>query len=325
MTQDGLRTTFVRQGQGNDWKHHWAWLSTPQDARAIKATLQRAGLLLTNSPLLIGLTSTIRNGDENSQKRALCVMRRWLLTAKVLAWMFEALQHNWTSVRPQDLACFAFSALSPAWPRRAVAVSHRSAEAKPVLSTLKMWKSPHIAIDASYVSAWETNIGMIWSLFASVPLIARVKSPAYFESEWCRREHEMFQYLVEHGDFLEGRAIVDIGADQLAELDVSLFEDTTARGGSSRMKPFSAPKKEFPPSSLVLVGNVPLAIDVAILRAAGALQLINALVQNPVLANEVASRAAAGDDIDIEAPTNNPDGWAAYGGIFGESRGFAGA
>ena len=34
---------------------------------------------------------------------------------------------------------------------------------------------------------------MIWSLFASVPLIARVKSPLYFESEWCRREHEMFK------------------------------------------------------------------------------------------------------------------------------------
>ena len=32
--------------------------------------------------------------------------------------------------------------------------------------------------------------GMIWSLFAAVPLIARVESPAYLESEWCRREHE---------------------------------------------------------------------------------------------------------------------------------------
>jgi hypothetical protein len=317
ITQDGLqRTAFVRQGQGSDWMHHWNWLSAPQDARAMKATLQLAGQLLINSPVLIGLTSTIRNGDENSQRRALCVTRRWLLTAKVLAWMFEALQHNWTSVRPQDLACFAFSALSPAWPRRAVAVSHRSADAKPVLSALRMWKSPHVAIDASYVPAWETNIGMIWSLFASVPLIVRVKSPAYFESEWCKREHEMLQYLVEHGDFLEGRAIIDINADQLAELDVSLFEDTTARSEASLMKPFSAPKKEFPPSSLVLVGHVPLAIDLSILRAAGALRIINALVRNPAMANEVASRAAAGDKIDIEAPTNNPDGWTAYGEIF---------
>src|SRR5262249_29603339 len=37
---------------------------------------------------------------------------------------------------------------------------------------------------------------------------------------------------------------------------------------------------------------------------------------NPRLANEVAVRAAAGDDIHIEPPTNNPDGWAAYGDIF---------
>ena len=41
--------------------------------------------------------------------------------------------------------------------------THRSAEAKPVLSRLNMWKSPHTAIDASYVPAWETNLGMIWT------------------------------------------------------------------------------------------------------------------------------------------------------------------
>jgi hypothetical protein len=64
------------------------------------------------------------------------------------------------------------------------------------------------------------------------------------------------------------------------------------------------------------VGEVPSRIDLVILRAAGALRLINAFVQNPALANEVASRAAAGDDIDIEEPTNNPDGWAAYGEVF---------
>ena len=323
MTQNGLRTTSVRQGQGEDWQHHWEWISARQDAGAMTATLQLAGLLLINEPLLIGLASTIRNGDDASQKRALCVTRRWLLTAKVLAWLFEALQHHWTSVRPQDLACFAFSALSPTWPRRAVALSHRSKEAKPILSTLKMWNSPHAAIDASYVPAWETNIGMIWSLYASVPQIVRVESPAYFESEWCSREHEMFKYLVEHADFLEGRAIVDIGVDQLAQLDDSLFEDWVPRIDhpffsvpSSRTKPFLAPKGEFPPFSLVLVGNVPVGIDLAILRAAAALRLINALVRNPALANEIASRTAAGDDLEVEVPTNNPDGWAAYGDVF---------
>ncbi|WP_447965061.1 hypothetical protein [Nitrospira sp. Ecomares 2.1] len=315
-TPDGLQTTIVRQGQGQEWQNHWAWLSVPQDVGAMKATLSLAGLLLINEPLLMGLISTVRSGEKRPRKRALCVMRRWLLTTKVLAWLIGALEHNWTTVRPQDLACFAFSALSPAWPRRAVAISHRSSESKPVLSTLNMWSSPHAAIDASFVPAWETNTGMIWSLFAAVPLIARVESPAYFESEWCRREHEMIQYLLECADFYEERTIVDIGVDQLAELDVSLYEKGEKAGSSLRKKPETAPRYEFPPFSLVLVATLPMMIDLALLRAAGALRLIHALVQNPSLANEVAGNAAAGNDIDIEAPTNNPDGWVAYGDIF---------
>ena len=316
LTDEGFERVAVRQGQGRDWQHHWAWLSVPQDASAMQATLRLAGLLLMNEPLFSGLTATIQGGNEQAQKRALCVMRRWLLTTKVLAWMFDALQHDWTSIRPQDLACFAFSALAPTWPRRAFAVSHRSREAKPVLSGLNMWKSPHAAIDASYVPAWETNTGMIWSLFASVPLILRVKSATYLESEWCRREHEMSEYLIERSDFLEGRVIADMGVDDLKQLDVSLFENVATSGTSARPKPFSAPKDEFPPYSLVLVADLPLELDVAVLRAGGALRLINALVQNPELANELASHVAAGDKIKIDAPTNNADGWAAYGKIF---------
>lgn len=312
----GLQQSRTRQGQGTEWQHHWRWLSMPQDAAAMKATLQLAGLLLINEPLLAGLDSAIRNGNEGSQKRALCVARRWLLTAKVLAWLSEALQHTWAMVTPPDLACFAFAAMSPAWPRRAVAVSHRSAEAKPALSRLNMWKSPHIAIDASYVPAWETNTGMIWNLFAPVPLIVRVKSPGYLASEWCRRENEIFQYLIDHADFLEGRAIIDVGVDKVAELDTSLFQSSPPGGSSVRAKSLPVPVDEFPPVSLVLVGRVPSPIDLAILRAAGALRLINLPVRDPIQANKVASDAAAGDAIDMEPPTNNPDGWAAYGEVF---------
>jgi hypothetical protein len=312
--RDGLRQVPSRQGQGLSWRDHWAWLSTAQDAEAMQTTLQLAGSLLINEPLLTGLDLTIRNGNADLQKRALCVTRRWLLTAKVMAWLFEALKYDWTLVRPEDLACFAFAALSPAWPRRGIAVSHRSAEAKPTLSKLHMWKSPHAAIDASYIPAWETNTGMIWNLFAPVPLIVRVKSPAYSDSEWCSREHEMFQYLIDHSDFLEGRAIIDIGVTQLPKLDTALFQENAT--SSSRSKPFLVPREEFPPISFVLSGEVPLDHDLAILRAAGALRLIHAHVQDPRRANELASAAAAGHDIAIEAPTNNPDGWAGYGEIF---------
>jgi hypothetical protein len=316
VTPSGIQPSRTRQGQGTGWQQYWRWLSTPQDAAAMKATLQLAGLLLINEPLLAGLDSAIRSGNEGSQKRALCVARRWLLTAKVLAWLSEALQHTWAMVTPADLACFAFAAMSPAWPRRTVAVSHRSADVKMALSGLTMWKSPHVAIDASYVPAWETNTGMIWNLFAPVPLIVRVKSPGYLASEWCRRENEIFQYLIDHADFLEGRAIADVGVDKVTELDTSLFQGGAPGGGSAPAKSLPAPAGEFPLFSLVLVSRVPAPIDLAILRAAGALRLINLLVRDPVRANKVASDAAAGEAIDMEPPTNNPDGWTAYGAVF---------
>jgi hypothetical protein len=327
ITPERIITGLSRQGQGEDWQHAWPWLSRQQDARAMQATLQLTGELLVNETILAGLASVIQDGTEDSRRRALCVTRRWLLTAKALAWLFEALRHDWVTVRPQDLACFTLSALSPAWPRRAVAISHRSAEVKHVLSQLKMWNSPHAAIDAAHVPSWETNTGMIWSLFASVPLLVRVHSPGYLESEWCRREHEMFQYLVDHADFVEGRAIIDIGADRLAELDAALFEDDADRlaemsvallegdTAPSRPRRFPAPTGEFPPFSLVLLGAVPSDIDRAVLAAGGALRLIHALVRDPARANEIASHVTAGDDIGIEAPTNNPGGWAEYGAV----------
>lgn len=57
VTPSGLQQSRTRQGQGTDWRQYWRWLSTPQDAAAMKATLQLAGLLLINEPLLAGLDS----------------------------------------------------------------------------------------------------------------------------------------------------------------------------------------------------------------------------------------------------------------------------
>lgn len=316
MTQQGVQILGTRQGQGTEWQHHWLWMSTPQDAEAMTATLQLTGLLLINEPLLAGLTTAVHSGDNGAKKRALCVARRWMMTTKALAWLVEALRHTWSTVRPQDLACFAFGALSPAWPRRTVAVSHRSDEAKPMLSTLAMWRSPHAAIDATYVPAWETNTGMIWSLFAPVPLLARVNSQAYFESEWCQREYELLQYLVEHADFVEGRMVIDIRVDDLPELDAALVERESVSSDRPTHQP--APRVAFPPFSFVLVGDLPDGLEMALLRAAGALRMINARIRDAPLANELARRAAAGRPIDLPAPTNNPDGWSGYGRTFRE-------
>jgi hypothetical protein len=38
----------------------------------------------------------------------------------------------WRDVRPADLACAASASVKPEWPRRLLAISHRSAEVKPV-------------------------------------------------------------------------------------------------------------------------------------------------------------------------------------------------
>ena len=67
MTQRGPHTAVGRQGQGSARSHHWAWLSMPQDAGAMKATLQLTGLLLVNEPIFLGLAATMRNGNEWSR------------------------------------------------------------------------------------------------------------------------------------------------------------------------------------------------------------------------------------------------------------------
>lgn len=327
MTADGPRRKTVRQGQTTDWQHGWAWLTAPQHAVEMTATLDLVSELLASAPLLAGLNMGARSPDEAVRRRALCVTRRWLLTTKALVWLSEALRHPWTDVRPQDLACFAFAAVSPAWPRRTLAVSHRSADAKQMLGSLQMWNTPHVAIDANYIPAWETNVGMIWSLFAAVPTLVRVHSDSYLESEWCRREFEIIDFLVEHADFLDGRTVLDLDVADIGALDQELFEpinvqvdddSAVALAGPRRRLP--APAHEFPPFSMVLVAAVCSPFDVMLLRAGAALRLVHALVRDARAANELAALAAAGEDLGLVPPTNNPDGWSAYGEVFCDLR-----
>lgn len=112
------------------------------------------------------------------QTMALAVVRRSLLTLKVMTWLEAALPDTWKVVRPQDLECFAFNALKPEWPRRLLGISHRSADVKAALIKMKVWRSSRCGIDANYVPAWETNTGMMWGLFAAAPAIARSRRRA---------------------------------------------------------------------------------------------------------------------------------------------------
>ena len=137
-----------------------------------------------------------------------------------MSWLEDALARSWTQVRSQDLACFAFNAVKPDWPRRYIALSHRSMDAKPILQTMKAWISSLFAIDANYAPSWETNTGMVWGLFAATPVLIRIQSPNYAASEWCEREAELIRYLEETCDFMPRRWVFDLSVEEaLANLD----------------------------------------------------------------------------------------------------------
>src|SRR3954452_12350465 len=83
----------------------------------------------------------------------------------------------------------------------------------------ELWGNFRFSIDALFVPHWETNVSTVWGLFSAVPGLVRIPSEHYEESEWCRREREIFDYLGEHGDFLPGRRIIEIERAQLELLD----------------------------------------------------------------------------------------------------------
>src|ERR1700733_10454029 len=185
-----IQQSVVHVGQGEEWREHWNWLSSELTASETLASVQLAARLLRN-PILAGvLIATLNAPDAYLHTASLAILRRWLLTLKVMSWLEAALAHQWDDTRPQDLSCFAFGALKPDWPPRLMGISHRSADVKPSLMQMKLWGSARCAIDARFVPAWETNTGMMWGLFATPPLLVRVDSPLYKQSVWCRREIE---------------------------------------------------------------------------------------------------------------------------------------
>ena len=138
--------------------------------------MRLAARLLRNRGLLQGLGHALAASDPEVRTLATAVLRRWALTLKAMVWAEHALGQSWDAVRPADIVCLAFSATKPEWPRRLLAISHRSFEVKPQLRKMGVWKSARCAIDATYVPSWETNTGMIWGLFAATPALVRVRT-----------------------------------------------------------------------------------------------------------------------------------------------------
>jgi hypothetical protein len=317
MRPDGVWTSALRVGQGEEWREHWRWLSRDVAPAATLEALHLAAGLMRSPPLAKGLLEAVRSGDESLKTLAVAVIRRWILTLKTMAWLEVALVRPWTHVRTQDLCCFAFNATKPEWPRRVIGVSHRSADAKATLMDMKLWHSARCAIDANYVPSWETNTGMVWSLFAATPAIARVRSPRYEQSIWCQREAELSEYLAERSDFLSERWVLDVELSELRELDrLAMAWDDIDKPGAAASGLFA----EFPPMCQVWTPTAMPQWEVKMLRASAALRLINVFVSDPGLANGLALLLLSDADLPDPAPTNNPDGWLAYASILREAR-----
>lgn len=303
----------LRVGQGLPWQQAWRWLSRDTSAELSRGAIQLAARVLRNHGLRLGLRRMLTSDDAPKRTLATGVLRRWALTLKAMAWAEHALSLPWEVVRPADIVCFAFNATKPEWPRRLVAISHRSADVKPQLRQMGIWKSCRCAIDATYIPAWETNSGMIWGLFAASPAAIRVRTPGYETSIWCRREAEMVHHLLDRADYFSNRLAGDIEPEQLRVLD-----EWEIRVRGKPRDAFAAIQPEFPPSFLNVWSPRPSPPwELAVLRAAGALRVMSGVFGDGAIVNLIVDRLRRQSDLTpLPVPTNHPGGWRSYAAIF---------
>lgn len=305
----------THQGQGPMAREEWRWLEHDLgEEELLEAVQATAGLLV--SPAVLDSLLAIAAEKRAYSSLAFCVLRRWALTLRALAWLERANAHRWVDVRRTDVVAFALASLGPWWPRPWVAISHRSADAKAALVKLRLWNAPAVAIDATTVPIWESNTGFVWRLIAATPAVLRVRTANYVGSTWCRREAELTQYLLERSDFMTGRVVLDGDLGDLEALDESLAPPS---------RPARPPIAEttFPPTTLALQipSCPPLIVDV--LAAVATLRLLNVLVGDPTTANLVARGLVRGARFDLPAPTNDASGWDAHYAAFGALAAYA--
>ena len=145
---------------------------------------------------------------------------------------------------------------------------------------------------------------MIWGLFAPAPVVVRMPSSAYRASEWCERESELLDRLLERGDFLTGRVVVDANESETTRLD-SLIEIPGGEG-----------ERAFPPRVELL--SLPLLSESAagLLRAAAAVRFIAVIASGAPTCGWRRASALSGKRSVVACPTNNVGGWDDYVSIF---------
>jgi hypothetical protein len=306
MDAGGMTFQPARQGQPWRWQQYWQWLGTGIDPQlAVEATRLAAQLMIC-PPVLMFLKAMLRGGGGIKPLDcllALAILRRLSLQLQVMAWFEHALNHSFADTRVEDLASFAFSALRPHWPRRLLALSHRSRDVKPALMQLQAWGNFRYSIDALFVPHWETNVGTVWGLFSAVPGLVRIPSTHYDDSEWCRREHEIFDYLCEEDDFLRGRRVVELEASQLFLLDAQL-----PPGAADAEVGFSKPG-EFPPWTTVFIVYPFEAWECRLLACAAIVRMLFLQVRKAVDTAVICHLLSQGQLPSAPPLTNHPDGW----------------
>ncbi|MEV6487114.1 hypothetical protein AB0M20_00545 [Actinoplanes sp. NPDC051633] len=317
-TDGGPQPTANQQGESADTREAWMLLLEDLEVDDLLSVLRVTTRVLCWEPLFYATLqlATLPAGrpttpwhEAGISPVACCIIRRWAVGLRVLAWLEIAVGHKWSDVRTKDLHSFAFAALRPWWPRPTVAISHRSGDAKTALKRGSIWGSPLVAIDACTLPNWETNTGMVWRLFAPTPMILRVESPNYHDSLWCRREFELSTYLAMECDFLPGRKVGDISVD---DFDVLASAVATLQDGA-KFAYAPVPRGPFPPETMVLdVPELP-RIVIDLLAAVATLRIMNVVNSNVIETNRIGRLLAFGGSREL---VGLPTEWKAVRSAF---------
>ncbi|HEX7335184.1 MAG TPA: hypothetical protein VF290_27030 [Pyrinomonadaceae bacterium] len=312
----GLDMHPSRQGQSEQWREDWAWLSADTDRELALAAVQKAAQIMVSIPVCLFLQQKFREADNSvttGHLLAAVIFRRWVLQLQTMAWLENALQQSWQHVRTQDLTTFAFSALRPHWPRRIFGLSHRSIDVKATLSAMRAWSNFRYSIDATSIPHWETNVAQVWGLFSTMPALIRIPSEHYEDSAWCRREREIFEYLRDQQDFLDGRFFIEVPQSNLNALDVVIPEPAGEEIGFFKTG-------QFPKLTTVFTLFPFEPWENKLLACAAAVRNIFLRLQDAAITNNACLTLARGfaPPQEFVPLTNHPDGWASVMSLFAD-------
>ena len=318
LREVGLGMQPSRQGQPEHWREHFDWLSTPADPQIALAGVRMAARLMASIPIYLFFQELFRQADQavtTGHLLAVTIFRRWTLELQVMSWLERALQRRWKHLRTEDLATFAFSALRPHWPRRLLGISHRSMDVKGALRATRAWDNFRYCIDATFVPHWETNVATVWGLFSTTPGLIRVPSPHYQDSVWCLREQELFEYLRDEDDFLDGRYLLELPPSQVHRLDLLVPAEDHPQGPSSLQTP-----GRFPRPTTVFTLYPYEAWENRLLACVAAVRMIALRLVDPELVRMACLRLASGarPPPGFEPLTNHPGGWSSVMELFAD-------